>query len=92
MFEYVERTILEDLEKSPDGLPLEEIRKCIFQLVKSIQVRCQRRLSSRVSPRDRVCYPVTVCVICDTVCHPVTVRHPVAVCARCDLVSACMCV
>jgi hypothetical protein len=39
VFEYVERTILEDLEKSPDGLTLEEIRKCIFQLVKSIQVR-----------------------------------------------------
>ena len=42
VFEYVERTILEDLEKSPDGLTLEEIRKCIFQLVKSIQVRDSR--------------------------------------------------
>ena len=42
VFEYVERTILEDLEKSPDGLTLEEICKCIFQLVKSIQVRDSR--------------------------------------------------
>ncbi len=45
MFEYVERTILEDLEKSPDGLPLEDIRKCIFQLVKSIQVAAACPLS-----------------------------------------------
>ena len=51
VFEYVERTILEDLERSPDGLPLEDIRKCIFQLVRSIEFCHSHNVIHRCGPR-----------------------------------------
>ena len=36
VFEYVERTILEDLEKHMDGLSVEETKKVMWQLLRSI--------------------------------------------------------
>jgi serine/threonine protein kinase len=37
VFEYVERTILEDLERSPDGLDPLSVKKVLWQLLRSIQ-------------------------------------------------------
>eukprot|EP00741_Cyanophora_paradoxa_P024936 tig00000056_g24070.t1 len=37
VFEYVERTILEDLEKHPEGLDPLDVKKCLFQLLRSIE-------------------------------------------------------
>lgn len=34
---YVERTILEDLERSPEGLEPLAVKKCLWQLLRSIQ-------------------------------------------------------
>ncbi|KAJ1630584.1 kinase-like domain-containing protein [Pavlovales sp. CCMP2436] len=36
VFEYVERTILEDLERYPDGLDPLAVKKCLWQLLRSI--------------------------------------------------------
>ena len=36
VFEFVERTILEDLERNPDGLNPIECKKCLWQLLRSI--------------------------------------------------------
>lgn len=36
VFEYVERTILEDLEKNPQGLAPIEVKKIFFQLLKAL--------------------------------------------------------
>ena len=36
VFEYVERTILEDLERNPDGMDPIETKKCLWQLLRSI--------------------------------------------------------
>lgn len=37
VFEYVQRTILEDLEKHPNGLTSIYAKKCLYQLVKSLE-------------------------------------------------------
>ena len=37
MFEFVERTILEDLERNPDGMDALECKKCLWQLLRSIE-------------------------------------------------------
>jgi len=37
VFEYVERTILEELEKHAQGLDRAEVRKIFFQLIKALQ-------------------------------------------------------
>ena len=37
MFEFVERTILEDLERNPDGMNALECKKCLWQLLRSIE-------------------------------------------------------
>ena len=37
MFEYVERTILEDLEAHTTGLDKLEVKKIFFQLLKALQ-------------------------------------------------------
>lgn len=37
VFEFVERTILEDLERNPDGMDALECKKCLWQLLRSIE-------------------------------------------------------
>jgi len=37
VFEFVERTILEDLERNPDGMDPIATKKCLWQLLRSIQ-------------------------------------------------------
>lgn len=37
VFEFVERTILEDLERNPDGMDPIECKKCLWQLLRSIE-------------------------------------------------------
>eukprot|EP00742_Colponemidia_sp_Colp-10_P002704 GILJ01002891.1.p1 GENE.GILJ01002891.1~~GILJ01002891.1.p1 ORF type:complete len:667 (+),score=99.99 GILJ01002891.1:104-2104(+) len=37
VFEYVERTILQDLERHPEGLDPLEVKKCMWQLLRSIE-------------------------------------------------------
>lgn len=37
VFEYVERTILEDLEKNTNGLDKLEVKKIFYQLLKALQ-------------------------------------------------------
>ena len=37
VFEFVERTILQDLEDNPNGLPEVEVKKAMYQLIKSIE-------------------------------------------------------
>ena len=37
VFEFVERTILEDLERNPDGMDPLECKKCLWQLLRSIE-------------------------------------------------------
>ena len=37
VFEFVERTILEDLERNPDGMHPIEAKKCLWQLLRSIE-------------------------------------------------------
>ena len=37
VFEFVERTILEDLERNPDGMDPLEVKKCLWQLLRSIE-------------------------------------------------------
>ena len=59
VFEYVERTILEDLERNPDGLDPVETKKCLWQLLRSIDYChapagrpiARKRLSPRLSTR-----------------------------------------
>ena len=36
VFEYVERTVLEELESSPDGIPLEKLKSITYQMVKAL--------------------------------------------------------
>ena len=37
VLEFVERTILEDLERHPDGMDPIEVKKCLWQLLRSIE-------------------------------------------------------
>ncbi len=37
VFEYVERTILEELEKHPGGLEPEHVKRCFYQLLRALQ-------------------------------------------------------
>lgn len=37
VFEYVERTVLEELESSPDGIPLEKLKSITYQMVKALE-------------------------------------------------------
>ena len=37
VFEYVDRTILEDLERNPDGLGKDEVKKIMWQLCRAIE-------------------------------------------------------
>ena len=37
VFEHVDRTILEDLEKNPDGLDPSHVKKIMWQLIRSIE-------------------------------------------------------
>ena len=36
VFEYVERTVLEELESSPDGISLEKLKSITYQMVKAL--------------------------------------------------------
>ena len=42
VFEYVERTILEDLERNPDGMDPIETKKCLWRRLSSSLVSCGR--------------------------------------------------
>ena len=37
VFEYVEKTILEELEKHPYGLSELDVKKCTYQLLKGVE-------------------------------------------------------
>jgi cyclin-dependent kinase-like len=37
VFEYVERTVLEELETSPEGIQLERIKEIAYQILKALQ-------------------------------------------------------
>lgn len=36
VFEFVERTLLEELESSPEGLPIEKLKYLTFQMLRAL--------------------------------------------------------
>ncbi len=53
MFEFVERTILEDLENSPDGVEPESVKAIMYQLLRAIAFCHTHNVIHRVRARRR---------------------------------------
>ena len=51
VFEYVDHTILEDLEAKPDGLPKIEVMKVMWQLLKGIQYCHSHNVRAKTGPQ-----------------------------------------
>ena len=66
VFEYVERTILEDLEQHMDGLSAEETKRLMWQLVKSILYCHSHRILHRdIKPENLLISKDGVLKLCD---------------------------
>ena len=66
VFEYVERTILEDLEKHMDGLSVEETKKVMWQLLRSIAYCHNRKVLHRdIKPENLLISKEGVLKLCD---------------------------
>ena len=66
VFEYVERTILEDLEQHMDGLSAEETKRLMWQLVKSILYCHRHRILHRdIKPENFLISKDGVLKLCD---------------------------
>jgi cyclin-dependent kinase-like len=49
VFEYVQRTILEDLEANPTGLDSKHVKSCFYQLIQSLEFIHSHNVSSLAS-------------------------------------------
>ena len=66
VFEFVDRTILEDLERNPDGLTEVEVKKTIYQLVRSIEFCHSHNVIHRdIKPENLLVSKNGVMKLCD---------------------------
>ena len=66
VFEYVERTILEDLEKNPEGLDPLDAKKIFYQLLKSLEFIHKNNIIHRdIKPENLLISKNGVLKLCD---------------------------
>lgn len=83
VFEFVDRTVLEDIEKNPSGLSLSSVRLYMFQLLKSLQfLHSNNMLHRDVKPENLLVNSEGVLKLCDfgfarkTDEHRIFISHP----------------
>ena len=64
VFEYVERTILEDLERNPDGMD-RETKKCLWQLLRSIDYCHAHNIIRDIKPENLLISRNGILKLCD---------------------------
>jgi cyclin-dependent kinase-like len=66
VFEYVEKTVLEDIENNPDGLKTEMIRSYMFQLLKGLRYLHKNGIIHRdVKPENLLVDKTGTLKLCD---------------------------
>lgn len=66
VFEHLDHTILEDLDKSPNGLPYDQVRKYMFQLLKAMDYLHDHNVIHRdIKPENILASKVGILKLCD---------------------------
>jgi cyclin-dependent kinase-like len=66
VFEYVERTVLEELERSPDGLPLEKLKEMAYQMLLALDFLHSNEIIHRdVKPENLLVNASGLLKVCD---------------------------
>jgi cyclin-dependent kinase-like len=66
VFEYVERTVLEELESCPDGIPLEKLKAITYQMVKALDFLHSHDIVHRdVKPENLLVNKTGLLKVCD---------------------------
>ncbi|XXQ37550.1 Cyclin-dependent kinase 2 like protein [Plasmodiophora brassicae] len=66
VFEHVERTILEDLDTHPNGLPPLEVKRCLYQLLKSLEFCHAHKIIHRdIKPENLLISRDGIVKLCD---------------------------
>lgn len=66
VFEYVERTVLEELETSPEGIPLDRIKEIAYQILKALQFLHSHSIIHRdVKPENLLVSSNGLLKVCD---------------------------
>ena len=66
VFEYVEKTVLEELETSPEGIPFERIKEIAYQILKALQFLHSHNIIHRdVKPENLLVSSNGLLKVCD---------------------------
>jgi cyclin-dependent kinase-like len=64
VFEYVERTILEDLEKNPNGMDKLDVKKVFYQLLRALDFIHTNNVTLRHPlSLSQPCSPLVICLL-----------------------------